>query len=236
VKRLVILIAVGVLPLGCAKTNFAANSADSSAAGLTASQSVSGMDGSTGVIVTGDNENTDRETGDENEQEDHADSADCANFFSGKVNASLSSPLVMQDTVSLDHVRGEVVVDAKNLTLEDIRGPVLAMLQTSTQIDNLRGPVCLQGLSLNNVLGTAQLTDSRGHVEIENLNMTSIEDTRGSLVIHGGSVQSIRNHRGHIRLIDATVGDMDDVRGEIDLEGTSSVTGTVTNSDPLVQK
>jgi len=142
----------------------------------------------------------------------------------------------MQDSISLDHVRGEVVVDAKDLTLEDIRGPVLAMLQTSTQIDDLRGLLCLQGLSLNNVLGTAQLTNHRGHVEIENLNMTKIEDTRGSMIIHGGTVQSISNHRGHIELIDVTVGNIDDVRGEIDLEGTSSVTGTVTNSDPLVIK
>jgi hypothetical protein len=238
--KYILLMVMGTFPIGCTKVGVTggepSSAASSSASPLSAATAVAGMDGSTGVIVTGDNENPSAETGDENDQEDQVEAGDCADFFSGKLAASLSKPLVMQDSVSLSKVEGEVVVSANTLTLEDIRGPVFALLQTSNQIDNLRGMLCLQGQFLNSTIGSAQLTNHRGRVEIEDLSMTLIQDTRGTLVITGGELKSLQNHRGNVQLIDVKVGDIDDVRGEIDLMGTSTVTGKVTNSDPLVMK
>jgi hypothetical protein len=108
-----------------------------------------------------------------------------------------------------------VIEGAEQLSLEDTRGAVSASAKVVKTLVNMRGALCLIGLSDAGPVDGERISDHRGHIEIRNLNLKSIDNTRGTIVIHGGTVAEIRNHRGSVKLLDgAKVLSMVDVSPE----------------------
>lgn len=148
--------------------------------------------------------------------------------------------------LSLFNIRGSVKVNnaTQVLRTENIRGSVTMNTGLLSDVEDIRGAICLRVVAnetFRNTRGSMvvigqddkdgedddlikQIIDHRGSISISKINFDLIEDTRGTLVIYDSHVNVIRNHRGSIKLVNSKVDVIQNVRGSIILKDGSEVT------------
>lgn len=129
---------------------------------------------------------------------------DCATFAAG----TLEIEGISQSSVVIHKHEGTLVIkDSDTLDLTNIRGIVMAKTRDADHLRNMRGDLCLVGGSEAASLG--HLNNHRGNIEIIGMQTAKINNTGGTLVINGGSVDLIINHEGDIILKNgASVGEI----------------------------